>query len=176
MRLSRRGSFAAVGAMPLLLSGCGAAELKNFPTLASAIDAVEGLASAAPPMRSSGTWDLAQTLHHLAQSVEYSMQGFPEMKSGFFRSTVGPAAFAVFEARGAMSHALDEPIPGAPALPAAGAPLDAASARLAAALRRFEAHTGPLFPHFAYGALDKAQTTRAHLMHLADHWTLLVRA
>jgi hypothetical protein len=26
-------------------------------------------------------------------------------------------------------------------------------------------------PHFAYGALDKAQFTRAHLMHLANHWT-----
>ena len=39
-----------------------------------------------------------------------------------------------------------------------------------------EAHTGPLAPHFAYGALDKTQYTRAHLMHLANHWTELVRA
>jgi hypothetical protein len=25
-------------------------------------------------------------------------------------------------------------------------------------------------PHFAYGALGKAEYTRAHLMHLANHW------
>jgi hypothetical protein len=51
-----------------------------------------------------------------------------------------------------------------------GVPLAAAVARLVAALDRFEAHTGPLQPHFAYGVLDKAAYTRAHLMHLANHW------
>ena len=38
------------------------------------------------------------------------------------------------------------------------------------ALRAFEAHAGPLAPHFAYGALDKPSYARAHLMHLANHW------
>ena len=42
-------------------------------------------------------------------------------------------------------------------------------ARLLAALNAFEAWGGPLKPHFAYGELDKAQYTRAHLMHLANH-------
>ena len=41
------------------------------------------------------------------------------------------------------------------------------------ALAAFDAWSGPLKPHVAYGELDKAQYTRAHLMHLADHWTLL---
>ena len=74
-----------------------------------------------------------------------------------------------------MSHSLNEPIPGSPAL-AAGDALDGAIARALKALQDFEAHTGPLAPHFAYGALDKAQYTRAHLMHLANHWTDVVRA
>jgi hypothetical protein len=74
-----------------------------------------------------------------------------------------------------MGHALDEPIPGAPALDATTA-LDAAIARALVALRRFEAHAGALKPHFAYGELDKAQYTRAHLMHLANHWTEVVSA
>ena len=51
-----------------------------------------------------------------------------------------------------------------------------AVARAAIALRRFEAHAGALQPHFAYGELDKAQYTRAHLMHLANHWTEVQRA
>jgi len=42
--------------------------------------------------------------------------------------------------------------------------------RLAASLRAFDAHTGALAPHFAYGALDKPDYLRAHLMHLANHW------
>ena len=47
--------------------------------------------------------------------------------------------------------------------------LAAAASRLHAAFDRFEAHAAPLRPHFAYGELDKAQYTRAHLLHLANH-------
>ena len=39
----------------------------------------------------------------------------------------------------------------------------------AKAAQDFAAHTGPLQPHFAYGALDKAQYEQAHAMHLANH-------
>ena len=53
---------------------------------------------------------------------------------------------------------------------------DAAAARCLQALRDFQRWSGPLAPHFAYGALDKAQYTRAHLMHLAHHWTDLAPA
>ena len=41
------------------------------------------------------------------------------------------------------------------------------------ALQRFDAHTGALQPHFAYGPLDKPAYIRAHLMHLANHWSLV---
>ena len=76
----------------------------------------------------------------------------------------------MFDARGAMAHRLDEPIPGAPPL-LADAPLATSMRRAVDALRRFEAYTGELAPHFAYGALDKAQYARAHLMHLSNHWS-----
>ena len=157
----------ATGTLPLV--ACGVAEVKTFPSIASALKAIEALATG---WRTSGVWSLAQMLEHAAQSIKYSMQGFPEAKSAAFQLTVGKAAFAVFEARGAMSHSLSEPIPGAPALDAK-ASLEAAIARATKALRDFEAHSGALKPHFAYGALDKAQYTRAHLMHLANHWTEL---
>ena len=158
----------AVGA-PVLLSACADAPLAMpaFDSIDAATRTLQALKAA--PVRMAGAWDLAQVLHHAAQSIEYSVQGFPQPKAAWFRASVGPLAFAVFSARGAMSHDLAEPIPGAPAL-AAGQPLEAAVDRVVAALQAFAAHGGPLAPHFAYGELDKADYTRAHLMHLANHW------
>jgi hypothetical protein len=167
--MQRRPLLIAAAAAPL--AGCSPAEVKTFPTVAAALAAIEGLTSG---YKSTGAWTLAQILNHLAQSIEYSIDGYPELKSALFRTAIGTPAFAVFQARGRMSHSLVEPIPGAPALEAA-APLAPAIARAAAALRRFEAHSGALAPHFAYGALDKAQYTRAHLMHLANHWDEIAR-
>lgn len=146
--------------------------MPDFDSIPKAIRTLTALAAAAP--RTTGAWDLAQVLHHAAQSVEYSITGFPQPKPAWFRATVGPLAFSVFSARGRMSHGLAEPIPGAPAIPA-GQALAAAVERLVAALRAFEAHAGPLAPHFAYGGLDKPDYARAHLMHLADHWQEVAR-
>lgn len=140
----------------------------RFKTLDEASAAVASLAR--QPLRTTGAWSLSQVLNHAAQSVEYSLDGFPQPKPAWFRASVGPLAFKVFDARGAMKHPLDAPIPGAPALDAQ-APLDAAVKRLLAAFDRFDSHGGPLQPHFAYGALDKPTYARAHLMHLAEHWT-----
>lgn len=153
------------------LAACGAAQVKTFPTLASASTAIESLARG---YQHSGAWTLAQMLNHAAQSIDYSIDGFPELRSALFRKAVGSVAFAVFQARGKMGHTLNEPLPGAPALDPQ-APLEPAIASALAALRRFENHTGALAPHFAYGELDKAQYTRAHLMHLANHWTEVAR-
>lgn len=139
----------------------------RFRSLDEARQAVAPLAE--HPLRTTGAWNLAQVMNHVAQSVEYSLDGFPQPKSALFQSTAGTVAFALFDARGQMHHPLDQPIPGAPALPAE-APLPEAIVRLLAAFDRFEAHAGPLQPHFAYGALDKPAYTRAHLMHLANHW------
>jgi len=151
------------------VAGCGmSAVAAPFDSLASARRVLQALPATA---RMAEGWPLPQVLVHLAQSIEYSMAGFPAPRSALFRSTVGPLAFAVFSARGRMSHGLDEPIPGAPAIDPT-TPHETALARLVDALTRFEAHTGPLQPHFAYGALDKAAYTQAHLLHLADHWQL----
>jgi hypothetical protein len=67
-----------------------------------------------------------------------------------------------------MTHDLGEPIPGAPALDAAAA-ASPAMERLEASMRDFLRWTGPLRPHFAYGALTKPEYERAHALHLANH-------
>jgi hypothetical protein len=170
---TRRGVLFSAAAAPLVAGGCAGGAPTSFPDWPAAAQAVDSLRGGG--WRSRAEWDLARTLHHLAQSVECSIAGFPQLKPAWFRATVGRTAFAVFDARGRMSHGLTDPIPGAPAL-ANGQPLDAAITRLQQAMAAFDAHAGALQPHFAYGLLDKAAYARAHLMHLAEHWSQFERS
>lgn len=117
-------------------------------------------------------WAPAAVFNHCAQSVEYSLDGFPQLKDEWFRKSVGPLAFSVFSARGGMRHSLQEPIPGAPALDQPGN-LALALDRLRGAFARFAAHQGPLQPHFAYGVLGHEDYAQAHVLHLYEHLSLL---
>ena len=152
------------------LAGC-TGRLETFTSWKQAQQAVLDLLFV-PRVVQGSPWNLSQVLQHLAQSIEFSMQGFPALKGAWFRSSIGSAAFAVFNARGTMSHDLAEPIPGAPALDASQA-LRTSVNRLLAAMDAFAQFGGTLRPHFAYGELTKPQYERAHLMHLANHWTQL---
>lgn len=162
------------GASTLLGAGVGtlwlagdAEPVDALPDVPTALAWLERLTRV--PAESTSSWTLAQMLEHAAQSVEYSLQGYPSLNSAWFRASVGPLAFRAFARHGQMTHATTEPIPGAPALVAHD--VGAAAQRLAHALRRFEA-TPDSFdfpPHFAYGALGKDDYRRAHLLHLADH-------
>lgn len=150
------------------LAGCSG-RLKTFSTWREAQQAVLELLFHEKVVQGS-PWNLSQVLQHLAQSIEYSMQGYPLLKGAWFRSTLGSLAFGAFNAQGQMSHDLAEPIPGAPALDAAQA-LKTSAQRLLDAMDAFAQFSGTLRPHFAYGELTKPQYERAHLMHLANHWT-----
>ncbi len=141
-----------------------------FGSLGDAMREVERLGSASVSALAPATaWNWSQTLEHCAQSIEFSLQGFPAPKSALFQDTLGSAALGVFFLRGRMSHNLAEPIPGAPALDAPRPDASAALARLRKAVQDFATHAGPLHPHFAYGALSRAQYEQAHAMHLANH-------
>ena len=172
LRLLGAGIATATLAAPVLVSALhpGALSAEKFASVSAALHTLEQLKTQAPRM--TGAWDLPHVLHHVAQSIEFSLTAFPAPKPAWFRATLGAYAFAVFNARGSMVHDLAEPIPGAPGI-AEGQPLRPAVDHAIAALRAFEQHTGPLPPHFAYGALDKPACARAHLMHLANHWGAL---
>ncbi len=157
--------------IPLVLLGetavtHAAAPPAKVQSLSDALRWLDGLEKS--KAKTTGAWPLVAVLNHLAQSVDMSMDGFPQPKSELFQSTVGAAAFTVFKWRRAMSHGLAEPIPGAPALPMQG---DVAPAvqRLRDSINRFNAHTGLLKPHFAYGQLSKADFALAHSFHIANH-------
>jgi hypothetical protein len=140
-------------------------------TAASPLDGIvrwldELEASAAP--RTTGSWPLASVLDHLAQSVEMSMDGFPQPRSALFQRTLGRTAFGVFRRKGRMRHGLDQPIPSAPPVRSDG-DWRAAAQRLRAAITSFQQHRGELRPHFAYGALSKDEYALAHALHIENH-------
>jgi hypothetical protein len=162
-------------------------------TVSAAITLLESL----KPLKltATGIWGVPQILNHCAQSVDYSLSGFPSHKSAVFKFTLGNAAFAAFAHAGKMSHSLSEPIPGAPSLTPvplasesvtpeplalkAATEAERISAELAidgliTALKRFSAHDGPLAPHFAYGPLTKAEYELAHVMHLNNHLSEII--
>lgn len=142
-------------------------------TLAGAQQVLQQMAGKA--LVSNKGWTPAEVFNHCAQSVDYSMDGYPELKPAWFRHSLGPAVFDVFAARGGMRHPLDEAIPGAPAL-TEPAQLSAALERLQTAMQRFADFNGPLQPHFAYGDLDHAEYALAHVLHLYNHLGLIRQA
>ncbi|MEO0619041.1 MAG: DUF1569 domain-containing protein [Pseudomonadota bacterium] len=117
---------------------------------------------------STGSWSVARTFDHLRQGIEFSMAGYPEEKSKLFQKTIGHLAFSVFRARGAMTHALDEVIPGERLAASSRDPL-IARADLIRALEDFRDSDGTLKPHFAYGKLDKSDYAIAHVLHIQNH-------
>jgi Protein of unknown function (DUF1569) len=155
--------------LPLALAGADVfADLPKVQSLDEALRWLDKLEKV-PASASNGQWSLVAVLEHLAQSIEMSMDGFPEPKSALFQNTAGAAAFAVFTWRGKMSHSLSEPIPGAPALSKTGSWQPAAS-RLRTAIVRFNASKAEaLRPHFAYGTLSKSDFAMAHAFHIANH-------
>ncbi|MBP8196381.1 MAG: DUF1569 domain-containing protein [Deltaproteobacteria bacterium] len=111
---------------------------------------------------------LGAALSHCAQSIEYSLTGFPTQRGFLVRKLVGPFILRKFLRQGSMSHDLKAPIPGAPEIPPA-LPLSDGLARLKRAIEQFRNHSGALAPHFAFGDMSRQDYERLHAMHLADH-------
>tara|TARA_B100000446_G_C10545300_1_gene338297 strand:- start:605 stop:1162 length:558 start_codon:yes stop_codon:yes gene_type:complete len=122
----------------------------------------------------TGTWNPAKIFTHCAQSIEFSMTGYPEHKSDLFKNTLGSLAFSAFSLKGSMVHALDEVIPGAPVISIDDKAMPEeqleALTRLKKAFFDFNQFEGTLEPHFAYGQLTKAEYEAAHVMHVYNHF------
>lgn len=124
--------------------------------------------SLSPDLTSTSSWTLPQAIAHCAQSIEYSLSGYPRLRSSFFRATIGPLVKRKFIRAARMKHDITAPVAGAPELPSAIS-FDDARARIRAALAAFDAHTGAMPPHLAYGACTKDEYATLHLLHVEDH-------
>jgi hypothetical protein len=167
LHLSKTLLVPAIAAPALIPGAVWAQAADKVSNLYEALRWLDQL-EAAPGVKTSGVWPLSAVLEHLAQSIEMSMDGYPQPKTPLFQNTVGTAAFTLFKLRGKMNHALSDPIPGAPALMPSPAWRPAA-ARLRAAIARFITHGAVLKPHFAYGNLSKSDFAIAHSLHIANH-------
>lgn len=165
--------LSALGSVAALSTGFWALPAGERPGLLSIEGAQKFLRTLeGQPLKSLKGWGPTEVFNHCAQSIEYSISGYPELKPRWLRSTLGPLAFSVFSARGAMRHPLDEIIPGSPALsePATQA---LALGRLQKAFSEFSAYQGELQPHFAYGTLNPADYAEAHVLHLYNHMSVV---
>ena len=125
---------AALGTAAALGAGYWALPAGPRPAVVSLEGARQVLADLqGKTLQSIRGWSPSEVFNHCAQSIDYSIDGYPELKAAWFRHSLGPAAFAVFSARGAMRHPLDEAIPGAAALdePASHLDLDSVDALVA---------------------------------------------
>ena len=121
-----------------------------------------------------GPWNLSQTLQHCAQTVRYSVVGYPRLKPALFRATAGALAKRLFLRRGAMRHPLGAEIDGAPPL-VSDRPVAEAVADFEDAVALFSAHTADHAPHPAYGRCTHEEFERLHALHLAEHLPGLTR-
>ena len=126
-----------------------------------------------PNFKATGQWDANRVLHHCAQSIEYSITGYPENKNILFQKTIGKVVLTLFLSRGFMKHNLADPIPGAPQLPDASIDYSLGLVRLKNAITTFTNHSGEFAPHFVYGSVNKSDYDKIHAMHIANHFNLM---
>ncbi|MCE9599651.1 MAG: DUF1569 domain-containing protein [Spirochaetia bacterium] len=115
-----------------------------------------------------GPWNVPQILVHLAQSIEYSLTGYPENKSVIIRKTIGRLVLSRFLSQGYMTHNLSAPIPGAPPLDPNVSVQDGIK-RLRKAIVDFRAFQDELKIHFVYDKVTHDEYERVHAMHIANH-------
>lgn len=142
--------------------------MQALDKLTQIVDGLEATTPIAKPSGATRAWTIGEVLAHSAQSIELSLAGFPKLKSGLFRATIGPLVKRKFLRAGRMSHGVANAIPGAPEISQTTS-FDDGRDRLRAAIAAFRAHAGALPPHFAYGACTKDEYAVLHLLHVEDH-------
>lgn len=167
----RKFLIAAIGTPVILAFGIHTVAKTRQYSLTDLIRQLKALP--ADRLTSTGQWSVSEVFQHCSQSIQFSRIGYPQAKPAVFQNTAGASALAIFSATGRMTHALDEPIPGASAVDNS-LPADAALALLISELEQFINWEHDLAPHFAYGTLTKAQYTAAHYLHVQNHLAEIV--
>jgi uncharacterized protein DUF1569 len=135
--------------------------------LAVILELADAVDAAAKPLREPA-WPVGKALAHCAQSIACSVDGYPQLRSGLFRATIGRIAKRKFLRANRMSHDLVAAIAGAPEISDAITLADA-RVQLIAAVEKFRSHAGPLALHLAYGTCSKDDYAVLHLLHVEDH-------
>ncbi|WLD13611.1 DUF1569 domain-containing protein [Planctellipticum variicoloris] len=146
----------------------------HFESLDDVLRDVESLQAGG--CESLGRWELSQTCLHLADWMQFPLDGFPRQPAPIrgllwlLRHTIGRRQFQRILATGRMPA-------GGPTMPetvhVSGGEDAAAVERLRHAVARFEAHTDSLHPSPLFGPMDHNQARRLQLIHCAHHLSFL---
>ncbi|WP_058300665.1 DUF1569 domain-containing protein [Gorillibacterium timonense] len=117
-------------------------------------------------------WPLYEILAHCAQTIEYSMTGYPVLKPKLVRKTIGRVAIRKFLKQGYMKHDLTAHVPGGAKIRRQGTAEEGIELLLKA-IDAFQAYKGPLAPHLIFGELSKEEYDLYFAMHIADHFSEL---
>lgn len=90
-------------------------------------------------------WPLYEILAHCAQTIEYSMTGYPQLKPKLVRNTIGRVVIRKFLKQGFMKHNLTAHVPGGAKLKTSGTAKEGMEL-LRQAIDTFQAYQGPLAP------------------------------
>ncbi|MNV38270.1 hypothetical protein D3C71_1298160 [compost metagenome] len=115
-------------------------------------------------------WPVYEILAHCAQTIEYSMTGYPQMKPKVVRNTIGRVVIKRFLKQGFMKHDLTAHVPGAAKIERQGTAKEGIDLLLKA-IDAFQEYKGPLAPHLIFGELSKEEYDRYFTMHIADHFS-----
>jgi len=150
------------------LTGCAASgrQLK-FSSIDDILSEMDLIEANLDTVAMDQPWSLYKVLTHMAQSMEYSMTGYPKLDSPLVQS-IKKIGFITFKSQGFMSHSLSAPVPDAPEIAEDGI-LEDAFLRLRNACSDFQNYTGALHPHFSYGTLSYEDWELAHSFHVANH-------
>jgi hypothetical protein len=115
-----------------------------------------------------GNWSLGQICSHLAQAMNFTIDGFPReaFPPWIIRKTLGRLLLWHSLRTGRFTEGLTMPKKYEPT-PGTDARVEAESLR--ATIRRFAAHSGPLAEHPMKGAVSRAVWERFHCIHCAHH-------
>jgi len=148
----------------------------EFNDLDAVIRDVEALDAAG--YHQVGNWDLAQVCGHLADWMQYPMDGYPRVPLPIrvmlwaMRMTVGRRELRKMLAAGSMAS-------GRPTLqstvPPSGSDQAAAVDRLRCIAVRFQTHRGDFVPSPLFGDVDRETMMRLQLIHCAHHLSFLVK-
>jgi hypothetical protein len=116
----------------------------------------------------SKNWSPYKIFLHCSQTIEYSMVGYPILKSKFFRYTIGKLVIKKFLNQGFMKHNLSAPVPGGSNIEDSGTANEGIDT-LIKSIDKFKAFNNELAPHLAFGKLSKDDYDKYFSFHIADH-------
>lgn len=123
---------------------------------------------------SKGKLSAYQIFVHCAKTIEYSMIGYPKIKSKFIQHTAGKLMIHKFLKKGYMRHNLEVDVLGSSLIEDNGT-TDEGIEILLETIRKFLTYKGRLQPHFFFGELTKEEYDKYFSIHIANHLSGLIK-